>query len=101
MRICGNRKGMKWSTINAHGWFSYEVKIKPNTENKIVVVAGSSTESIDVKVTVADKEYIIKEKADGKKEFTFNYTAANENFLRIRFDRISGNTPCIYFIKVI
>ncbi|MBQ7348803.1 MAG: hypothetical protein IJW47_02290, partial [Clostridia bacterium] len=99
-RIPGNRKGMKWSTINAHGWFSYQLKVNKNTENTIKIIASSNTESIDMKVSIDDVEYVIKEKADGKKEFTFTLNTGDTDAVRIRIDRISGNTPCVYQIKV-
>ena len=98
-RIPGNRKGMKWATINAHGWFSYEVKVKEGA-NQIEILAGASGETLDVKITVGDSEYEIREKLDGKKTITLPYTANKENAVRIRFDRLSGSTPCIYTIKV-
>ncbi len=99
-RIPGNRNGMKWSTINAHGWFSYEVSVNPNKENVIEVLAGSNTEYLDVKITVGNKETIIKEKIEGEKLITLTYKAISENRVRIRFDRISGNTPCVFTVKV-
>ena len=92
---------MKWSTINAHGWFSYQLKVNKNTENTIKIIASSNTESIDMKVSIDDVEYVIKEKADGKKEFTFTLNTGDTDAVRIRIDRISGNTPCVYQIKVL
>jgi len=100
-RICGHRNGMKWSTINAHGWFSYEVKVKEDANNVIEVLLGSATDSVDVKISINEKETIVKEKADGKIAITLPYKSAKgENSVRIRFDKISGNTPCVYTIKV-
>ena len=100
VRIPGNRNGMKWSTINAHGWFSYELTVKPNTQNQIEIVLGSNTPNIDVKITLGEEEQIIKQTSDGKKSVILNYTADKCDKVRIRFDRISANTPCIYLIKV-
>ncbi|MBQ3046561.1 MAG: hypothetical protein IJD54_00785 [Clostridia bacterium] len=100
-RICGNRKGMKWSTINAHGWFSYELKLKENTDNVIEVLASTSGESLDLKITVGENVTEIKQKIDGKMMLSFPVKAEKgQDKIRIRFDRISGNTPCVYTIKV-
>ena len=66
-RIPGNRRGMEWSSINAHGWFSYELRVSPQKENRICVVIGSAGDQLDVKITVGEEEFVIREKACGKK----------------------------------
>ena len=98
-RIPGNRRGMEWSRINAHGWFSYELRVKPGQENKIIISLGSATEQLDVKITVGEAEFFIRETVGGKREIAIPYTAA-EDTTRIRFDKISGNTPCVYSVCV-
>ena len=99
-RICGHRNGLKWSAINAHGWFSYEVKVKEG-QNNIELLLGSATGHIDVKVDIDGEQTVITEAVEGKKSFTIPYTAkAGQTSARIRFDRISANTPCVYSIKV-
>lgn len=100
-RIPGNRMGMKWSSINAHGWFSYELKVKPQADNRISVVMGSAGDQLEVRVTIGETEYEIREKACGRKELTFPCAAEDScSSVRIRFDKISGYTPCVYMIKV-
>lgn len=100
-RIPGNRRGMGWSSINAHGWFSYELKVKPQADNQISVVMGSAGETLDVRVTIRETEYEIHENVSEKKKFTFDYAAGKDcGTVRIRFDKISGNTPCVYMITV-
>ena len=101
VRICGNRNGLAWSLINAHGWFSYEINVKENAENVIEIVCGTSGETLDLKITIGDKEVIFGEKIEGKKLITIPYAAkAGENTVTIRFDRLSGSTPYAYTIKV-
>lgn len=101
-RIPGNKRGMEWSSINAHGWFSYEVKVKPQAENKIHIEMGSITEMLEVRVTIGEEEYEIHEQVSGRKVLTFSYTAGEDcNVVRIRFDKISGCTPCVYMIQVV
>ncbi len=100
-RIPGNKRGMEWSSINAHGWFSYELKVKPLTEHEIHIVMGSVEEMLEVRVTIGEKEYEIREKVCGRKELIFPYAAGEGcNAVRIRFDKISGYTPCVFVIKV-
>ena len=98
-RIPGNRRGMEWSRINAHGWFSYELRVKPGQENRILITLGSATEQLDVKLTLGEQEFFIREPVSGKREFSLSCTPKTET-VRIRFDKISGNTPCVYFICV-
>ena len=101
VRITGNRRGMEWSTITAHGWFSYKLKVKPGQENVISVLAGSSTDTLKMKVTIGTREYIVDQPNAGKNTLTFRYTAdAEEEYTRIRFDKISGNMPMMYTVKV-
>ena len=102
-RIPGNKRGMEWSSINAHGWFGYELKVKPGEDNDITVVLGSSDKQLEVKITLNEEQYLISEKmSEGKKEFVLRYAADSDcDKVRIRFDKISAHTPCIYSIKVV
>ena len=99
-RIAGNKAGTKWSAINAHGWFSYELKVKKDAENEIIFTFGSLTNTIAVKITIGDKIYEINENIRGEKDYSFKYFTANST-VRIRIDRINGNTPCLFAIKVV
>lgn len=100
-RIPGNKRGMKWSSINAHGWFSCEVKVKPLEVNEIHVVMGSTGEMLEVRVTIGEKEYEIRENVCGRKELVFHYMPDEGcSSVRVRFDKISGYTPCVFEIKV-
>ena len=101
-RIPGNKRGMEWSSINAHGWFSYELKVKPQTENEIHVVMGSTGEQLEVRVTIGEKDYEVRENVCGRKELIFPYTAGEGcSSVRIRFDKVSGYVPYVFMIKVV
>ncbi len=99
-RIPGNSRGAEWSKINAHGWFSYELSVKPGTENKVEIKLGSFTDTLDVKITLGEECFELRETISGKRTVVLPYIAKKESFVRIRFDKISPNTPCIYSIKV-
>jgi hypothetical protein len=102
VRIPGNRKGLDWSLINAHGWFSYNLKVRPNVENIIKIVVGGKTDKVNFKVTIADKEYFINQDNKGKNVIILKYkTRQDENSVRIQIDKISGHTPCIYTIETL
>lgn len=101
-RIPGNRRGAEWSQINGHGWFSYEVKVTPNSTNAFTFEIGSLTEKIDVQITVNNKTFAVSESSiKGKtKLYTFTYDAKNENAVRVKIERTSPYTPQIYAITV-
>lgn len=98
-RIPGTNRGKKFSTVNAHGWFSYEMKVKPNAENTVAVTVKGSDGHIDFSVTVGEQLFEVRETAEDKKTFTFSFIAGQADTVRVRIDRISGNTPYIYEIK--
>lgn len=100
-RIPGNKNGMSWSSINAHGWFSYTVKVLPGQKNSLHIALDNMEGVIDAKITVGEKETILHEETKGIYEAVIPYTAAeNETEVNIRFDKISKDTPCIYSIQV-
>ena len=100
-RIPGSLRGMGWCSVNAHGWFSYEVAVKANVTNTIRVLMGSSGEQLDVAVDIGGQKHTIHEQIDGTKEYCFDYEKTEgKDTVRIRFDKISGYTPCIFWIKV-
>jgi len=99
-RVPGNTLNA-FNFIKAHGWFSYEIKLRPGVRNKILVTMASSAEEIEIKITIGENSKEIYEKISGKREFEFDYdAAANEESVRIRFDKISAKIPFIYLIKV-
>ena len=100
-RIPGNKRGADWSTVNAHGWFSYEIKVVSGCRNIICVTAGGEDDALHMIVTIGDEEHRVEEKVCGKKKLSFNYQETEgKNCVRIRFDRISQHTPYIYSVEV-
>ncbi len=101
-RIPGNRRGAEWSQINGHGWFSYEVVVKPKQKNIFLLEMGSLMEKLEIRITIGDTTYEVKETAPkGKKIFRFVYEEKEgANSVRIRVDRISPYTPLVYSIRV-
>lgn len=101
VRIPGNRKGLEWSMITAHGWFSYEIRVIPERRNIITVEAGSNTDVLCMKVIIGDDEHTVDIQSGKKQELAFEYKAKNdENSVRIRFEKLSASVPCIYTVKV-
>ncbi len=100
-RIAGTYRGKAFSAVKAHGWFRYEIAVRPNEVNEILVTAKGLEGEIDFSVTVGDEKTVIKEARDGKCEFKISYTEREgKDKVYIRFDRISEHTPFFYLIKV-
>lgn len=100
-RIPGSGRGKSWSLVNSHGWFSYEIKVKPNSEQLIKVIAASQSDKLKLQVTIEDKIYNFDETVDGKKELVIPYKECEgKDAVRIRFDRTAAETPYIYQIVV-
>ena len=99
-RVPGNARGAKWSTIKAHGWFSYELKVRKGETNAIEVELGSYTDTLEVRITLGEKVVDVREKCAGRRTVKLEYFAENCDTVRIKFDKISANTPKIYTVKV-
>lgn len=101
-RIPGNKKGMLWSKINAHGWFCYSVKVRPNQKNTVKLWLGSADGVLDARITLGEQEYHLQEQSDKVQCYTLSYaeTQGSEQ-LTVRIDKISGHTPCVYGIMVV
>ncbi len=99
-RIPGSNRGTAWSRVNAHGWFSYEINVKPNAQNIIEIELGTLGEKIEFKATVEDKEYKFSDEVKAKTYAVIYNENKGKDSVRIRIDRLSGNTPLIYSVVV-
>ena len=100
-RIPGTYRGKAFSTVNAHGWFSYEIRVKPHEVNTIIVSAAGTNGHIDFDLTLGDACHAVRAIAQGRQEFAFTFDAGDQDTLRVRFDRVTGYTPFIYEVKVL
>lgn len=100
-RIPGTYRGKAFSTVNAHGWFSHEIKVKPHAVNTILVSATGTGGHIDFDLIIGNIRYTVREASDQQKEFSFSFTSNTQDTIRIRFDRATGYTPFIYTVKVL
>jgi len=100
-RLAGSSRGKAWSVVKAHGWFSYNVNVKPNAENLFTIVAKGSDGHLDLSVDIDGEKTVIRECAEGKVEFTVRYTEnKGKDKVVIRFDRVSEHSPYVYTIEV-
>ena len=100
-RLAGSSRGKAWSVVKAHGWFSYNVKVKPNSENIITVTAkGFDSENIDLAVTVGERREVFHAVSESKIPLTVCYSAADEDTVTVRIDKITEFSPLVYTIEV-
>ncbi len=101
-RLAGSARGKAWSVVKAHGWFSYDVKVKPNAENVITVSArGFDSEHIDFSVTVGNQKTVFRKEGCERCDFVVPFTETEGcDKVTVRFDRITEYAPCIYTLKV-
>lgn len=101
-RLAGSDRGEKWNGVNAHGWFSYLIKVKPNEKNIIKLTAGGMNGTLKTAVTIGEEKFNVNNDEKSVKEYVLEYNEkAGKNEVRIRFDKISESVPCIYSIEVI
>lgn len=101
-RIPGNRKGEQWSAVNSHGWFSYEITVKPNSLNTIEFLVKNPKDEISMIITLDGEEQVIKKTASGKTVISVNFEEKKgKDKIRLRVDRNSAFTPYLYEIKVL
>lgn len=100
-RIPGTYRGKAFSTVNAHGWFSYEMKVRPNAVNTLIIAANGSDGHIDFDVTIGNEKREVRALSPEKQEFSFTFHPGSAENIRIRIDRVTGYTPFIYEIKVL
>lgn len=99
-RIPGTNRGKSWSTVNTHGWFSYELKVTPDRVNEIVIGVKGSEGRIDFCAEINGEKNEFHIKSDKKEEVVFLYKSDNSDRIRLRIDRLTEYTPFIYYVKV-
>ena len=100
-RIAGTYRGKAFSTVNAHGWFRYEIAVKPGAENEILITAKGMEGEIDFSATIDGEKTVVRKAAEGKCEIAIPFTEkCGKDKVEIRLDRISAHTPFFYLIKV-
>ena len=101
-RLAGSARGKAWSVIKAHGWFSYEVAVKPNEENTIIISAkGWDSDKVELSVTVGGEKNVFRTVSDKKTDFVIKYNeASGSDKVTVRIDRITENMPVVYTIVV-
>lgn len=100
-RIPGTYRGKAFSTVNTHGWFSYEIRVRPSSANQVIVSAAGNEGHIDFDLTIGSSRHEIRDLSPHRKDYGFHFHTGNEDTLRIRIDRATSYTPFIYELRVL
>ena len=96
-RTAGIERGSMWSVVKTHGWFSYEMKVKPGVEN-ILTVTGKGEDgnlNIDIEINGEMKRY--SKNGEGLVDIKHRFTPKEgQDVVTVRIDRNSASLPFIY-----
>jgi hypothetical protein len=96
-RTAGSERGAYWSVLKAHGWFCYDMKVKPNAENTLVVrgKGHTGTFSIDISIDGTVTRHSIT--GNGILEIARTFTPGKDTeTVTVRIDRNSESLPFVY-----
>ena len=101
-RTAGSERGAMWSTVKGHGWFSYEMKVKPGVENTLVIEGTGHGGTLSLDVTIDGGEMAVYSKTgEGHLFIEHKFTPAEgKDKVTVRLDRNSEFLPFIYSMMI-
>ncbi len=100
-RTAGSERGSYWSMLNAHGWFSYDMKVRPNAENTLIVRGKGDTGTLSIDITIDGEMTRHSVTGDGILEISKTFTPAKDaETVTVRIDRNSKALPFIYTLMI-
>lgn len=98
-RTAGSERGTFWSVLKAHGWFSYDMKVKPNTENTVTVRGKGHTGTFSIDITVDGEMTRHSVTGAGILEISRSFIPRKDaKTVTVRIDRNSESLPFVYSI---
>jgi len=100
-RTAGSERGAFWSVLKAHGWFSYDMKVRPNTENTVVVrgKGHNGTFSIDITIDGDMTRYSVA--GDGILEISRAFVPKKDaQIVTVKIERNSDSLPFVYSVMM-
>ena len=101
-RTAGSERGAAWSVLKTHGWFSYDMKVKPDVENTLVIrgKGHNGTFSIDVNIDGDVTRHSVT--GDGILEISRAFTPKDDaGTITVRIDRNSESLPFVYSLAIL
>ncbi len=100
-RTAGSERGSMWSTVKAHGWFSYEMKVRPGVENTIVIEGKGQDGNLSIDLTIDGEMTRHSASGEGLVKIAHSFTAKpGVDKVTVRIDRNSSSLPFIYSIVI-
>ncbi len=101
-RTAGSERGAFWSVLKAHGWFSYDMKVRPNQENTVVIRGKGHTGTFSIDITIDGVMTRHSVTGDGILEVSRTFTPLKDaTEVTVRVDRNSDSLPFVYTLKMI
>ncbi len=98
-RTAGSERGAYWSMLNAHGWFSYDMKVRPNAENTLIIRGKGDNGTLSIDVTIDGEMTRHSVEGEGIVEIARAFTPQNgTDTVTVRIDRNSKSLPFIYTV---
>lgn len=100
-RTAGSQRGTFWSVLKSHGWFSYEMKVKPNEENILVVSGKGQTGLFSIDITVDGDTTRHSITGDGILELSRTFTPNKDvETVTVKIERNSDSLPFVYSLAI-
>lgn len=100
-RTAGSERGAFWSVLKAHGWFSYDMKVKPNEENTVIIRGKGHTGTFSIDVAIDGDMTRHSVTGDGILEISRTFTPNKDvDTVTIRIDRNSESLPFVYSVMI-
>jgi hypothetical protein len=100
-RTAGSQRGSMWSTVKGHGWFSYEMKVKPGVENTLIIEGKGAEGIFSLDVEIEGEMTIHSASGEGMQTITRTFTPKTDSdTVVVRVDRNSAYLPFIYSMMI-
>lgn len=101
-RCAGSLRGKAWSVLKAHGWIAYDMKVRPDQENTLVISGKGEEGHLRFDLDVDGQMTRVALDGEGFVEYTHKFTpAAGAQTVAVRIDRNSEYMPYIHTLKML
>ncbi len=101
-RSAGSTMGKKWSVLKAHGWVSYDMKVRPGVENTLVISGKGQDGPFSFNLDVDGQTSRVLLEGEGFLEHVYKFTpGAEAKQVTVRIDRNSDVMPYIHTLKML
>lgn len=96
-RTAGSERGALWSVVKTHGWFSYEMKVKPGVENVLTVTGKGEDGSLNIDIEINGEMKRYRKCGEGLVDIVHRFVPKEgQDIVTVRIDRNSDSLPFIY-----